>query len=351
MSVQSDILSSRPALNSVLWRHRVLLSIVLIHLAFGLSVSLVLGTPFESGTFRAMRRQLTQLLPLFLIGAIFGRFLWMAVRVRPEKPIHWFLADMRGILFSKDRMANAVTTFLAVAVFTGTFAFIKEMIPHMVPFSWDPAIAEMDRWLHGGQDPWRLLLPVFGSPSATTLLNAAYHLWFLLMYSCVFWAFADTRNMEKSVTFLIAYVLTWAICGNLMATLFSSVGPDYYQAMGFGDTFVPLTERLYALNEVSPVWALEVQELLLDGYLNDGPIKAISAMPSMHVASTVIITLFCFSHKRWLGWVMAGFTVAIMIGSVHLGWHYAIDGYFSVALALAIWALSRALVRRFPPDA
>lgn len=349
MSFQSDIASSgQTALNSVLWRHRVLLSIVLLHLVCGLTISLVLGTPFESGTLRMLRTQLKIMIPLFLVILLFWRFGWTAVRVRPKRPIHWFAADMRRILLDSDRIASGVTAFLCVALFSGTFVFVKDMIPQIMPFSWDPAFAALDRALHGGTDPWRLLLPVFGSPQATSALNAAYHLWFFLMYFCVFWACFDTRNIEKSATFLIAWILAWVLGGNAIALLLSSAGPVYYQVMGFGDTFAAQMDRLHAINEISRVWALDVQDMLLDGYLNDGPVRGISAMPSMHVGSSVVLTLFCFSHRRWLGWLMVAFTATIMIGSVHLAWHYAIDGYLAVAVALGCWALARALIRRFP---
>jgi hypothetical protein len=36
--------------------------------------------------------------------------------------------------------------------------------------------------------------------------------------------------------------------------------------------------------------------------------------------------------------------VLIMIGSVHLGWHYAVDGYASVLTIPLIWKLSGMIV-------
>lgn len=350
MSIQSsEILTRQPVLSGALRRHRLLLALVLLHLVCGIALSLWLGVPFQSGTFSMMRTQLKVLIPLFLILLWFWRFGYMALYIRPERPIQWFITDLKRILLDGDRIATGALAFLCVALFSGTFAFAKDVIPQIAPFSWDPNFAEWDRLLHFGRDPWVLLLPLFGSPIATSALNVVYHFWFFAMYFLVLWACFDIKNIEKSATFLVAHVLCWVIGGNIFATLFSSVGPVFYEAVGFGDTFVPLMDRLYEINDITRVWAIDVQELLLDGYLNDGPIKGISAMPSMHVGSTVIMTLFCFSHKRWLGWVMVAFTVLIMIGSVHLAWHYAIDGYFAVLIALASWAAARALTRRFAP--
>ena len=38
-----------------------------------------------------------------------------------------------------------------------------------------------------------------------------------------------------------------------------------------------------------------------------------------------------------LGWSLSLFAAAIMIGSVHLAWHYAVDGYLAVLMTWGIW--------------
>ena len=71
-------------------------------------------------------------------------------------------------------------------------------------------------------------------------------------------------------------------------------------------------------------------------------------MPSVHVASAVLFVFFGFGISRWLGWVMVGFASAIFLGSILLGWHYAIDGYAGAALAIVMWYAADAIVRRVP---
>ena len=62
-------------------------------------------------------------------------------------------------------------------------------------------------------------------------------------------------------------------------------------------------------------------------------------MPSLHVATSVSFALLCWRVHRGLGtllWLYAG---VFFIGSIHLAWHYAVDGYFAVALTCLIWYL------------
>ena len=74
-------------------------------------------------------------------------------------------------------------------------------------------------------------------------------------------------------------------------------------------------------------------------------------MPSMHLASTFCCVLLGLATRRWLGAVFGVFALLILVGSVHLGWHYAVDGYVAIIATCAIWRavgwlLDRAIVTR-----
>ncbi len=63
----------------------------------------------------------------------------------------------------------------------------------------------------------------------------------------------------------------------------------------------------------------------------------ITAMPSMHIAITTVVALVLVRTRAWLAVVAVPLWLFMMVASVHLGWHYAIDGYASALGAGAIW--------------
>jgi hypothetical protein len=75
-------------------------------------------------------------------------------------------------------------------------------------------------------------------------------------------------------------------------------------------------------------------------------------MPSLHVASAVLLALACGRLNRRLATAMWANAALIWLGSVHLAWHYAIDGVLGGAIALAAWKTADvALAERLPTRA
>ena len=350
MTFLSEHLSPATARPSrALWRNRLLLTVTGMHVIAGLIVSLYLSQSFWSKTGPLMLNAFLMLAILMCTNYVLWRFAVAVFKVRPKKPIQWMINDIRQAFSNRTHVEDALSGFLCIAILIVTFSYLKEVLPLLNYFSWDPVFAEWDRALHGGYDVWVLLQPILGNPYVTTLVNAAYHGWFFVIYVAVCLACLDRSNPMRSMTFLVAFSLCWSVGGNLLATIFASVGPVYYEVFGFGDTFAPQMEFLRQSHEISPVWALEWHQMLLDGYFHDGAIKGISAMPSLHVATSVLIAIYGFSYSRWFGWAATAFAAVILLGSVHLAWHYAVDGYASIALAFALWWVAKKLTARFGP--
>ncbi|RAZ86354.1 phosphatase PAP2 family protein [Cereibacter johrii] len=334
-----DTMPLAAALRHALKVNRWLIALALLEAGSALALSVAYGLPYSNRTFQSMVNLLTVLTPVYLLVLLIWTVAGLALAEPRARPIPRLLQGLRATLGDLPRMASGAVALFSVTFFFSGFTYIKSVIPDVVPFGWDMTLANLDRAIHGGVDAHRLLGPLFDTPLATTAVNAAYHFWFFLLYFFVFVACFTGANPAARQRFLISFPLVWGLGGSLAALVFSSAGPCYYQLVGLGDRFVPLMQKLQTFAETSPVWALDVQAALWVGYNQETAIRGISAFPSMHVASSTLMMLHAFTWRRWAGWLMLGFLGLILVGSVHLGWHYAVDGYAAIALTVAIWAV------------
>jgi hypothetical protein len=261
---------------------------------------------------------------------------------------------------SRDRILLALPILAAWPVLALSFSQIKSLIPAVMPYYLDPLLDTADRAIHFGQEPWALLQPLLGHPTVTYIIDRLYALWFFVMYFGLLLQIASTRDKRLRMHFLLSSILAWLLLGAVAATLLSSAGPCYFGKMiGSPDAYAPLMEYLrgtvqhaelnfFGYRFTPELIAVRVQDLLWDRYQQGdlGIGSGISAAPSLHVASTWLIARMLQTYGRWpavAGW---GFFAVVLIGSVHLGWHYAVDGYIAIAGAWALWRLTGWLLNR-----
>lgn len=249
---------------------------------------------------------------------------------------------MRSMIY-RNRAWLVRCSIMAVLMITvaRTVTSYKTAIPQLVPYWADPYLADADASLFG-TDPWRLTHALIG-PFGTLVIDRIYALWFMVMMVCLGW-FCFTRNPKLQLRGLLTSFLSWSLLGVVSATLFASVGPCYYQVFYGDPRFAGLLVNLNAYGEDNMLLVNNTMKLLLAAYGEDRFGAGISAMPSLHVTIATMCFLACLSYSRhlWLKVVAGLFAAAIMVGSVHLGWHYALDGIVGiVAVALIWWATGR----------
>lgn len=121
------------------------------------------------------------------------------------------------------------------------------------------------------------------------------------------------------------------------------------------EQFVPLMKTLEAQSQyltnvdAGQLWALPTQQYLWDEYIANanGIGSGISAMPSLHVSIAVLMALSIYRLNKTIGYFAYAFAVIIQIGSVHLAWHYAIDGYLATLLTVMLWKIVGWTLRRY----
>jgi len=291
---------------------------------------------------------------LYIVGASLATLVYVVVArgqsIRRKDTWKW----LGSALFSRLKLLSFGVVFVAFSTMMPVFVAFKSSIPLFQPFSWDVAFMAWDRWLHFGYHPHELLQPVLGMPGATKLIDTVYFSWIHVMWFTVVWqAWHGSRATAVRSQFLLSFALCWIVLGSLLATLLSSAGPIYFgDVAGMPDPYGPLMEYLRTTNETHPLRVLRVRDLLWAAYVSPGDsiVAGISAMPSLHIAIAVLMAFLGFSINRWLGWAYTAFAIAIFIGSIHLAWHYAIDGYFSAVAVAAIWWVSGRIVRWWPAD-
>jgi hypothetical protein len=286
-------------------------------------------------------------MPAALFTMLLIRLFQYLFIIKPVSPILALRDDVISLFHSPKPFLNALPVVLVMVMLNKAMLDLKPAIPGINPFSWDMTLAELDRTLHFGVDPWKLLQPFVGYAIPTAILNFAYCFWFLALFTSDYWFAFRREYTELRIRFFLATMMAWWIGGGLMALLFSSAGPAYYSLIGLApDPFEPLMAYLRQVDQIVPIWALDAQKMLWDTFIApQARFLGISAFPSMHNAIAVIIALAGFKIGRGIGWALTVYASLIFLGSIHLGWHYAVDSYAAIALALLAWHVAGALAR------
>ncbi len=271
---------------------------------------------------------------------VLGHFIYHAVHVRPFRPSALFRDIVRDDKLRVQRLLYALVPILLILLFKSAFTALKTAIPYIQPFAHDVVLMEIDRALHFGQHPWEWLQPILGYAPVTSAISLLYKFWFGFIYFFFFWQAFSMTDPVLRMRYLLSYVLSWSLLGSLAAIGLSSAGPCYFGLVTGGpDPYAPLLHYLGEADQSFRNWSLIAQDYLWQNYQSGGVDAAsgISAMPSVHVAIATLQALLGWHISRKMGWLTTAYCAVVMIGSVHLGWHYAIDGYVSILAVVAIW--------------
>lgn len=311
--------------------------LVIAHMAITWGIQASFGLRPSNGVLFLLASRLTLFLPVFFFVILLLQSVQLMMTRHSSDGSAQMWPLIRDYFADRAALSESVVSFGLIVMFMCNFNMFKSMIPQLNPFAWDQALQTLDMVLHGGTAPWQWLWPLLHSPLVIRSLDIAYFIWFMVVYFAVFTAIFGRGDAQKRRAFLIATVLAWTFGGNVLAALFSSAGPVFFQPMGLGTNYAGLTQHLDRIHAAQPLLAFQAKEMLWDGYANGGDIVGISAFPSMHMGAITLVTCYAFSYARWLGWALVGFSAVIFVGSIGLAWHYAADGYVGVAVAYLSW--------------
>ncbi len=334
-----------PGLKAAYWqavqaevhKDRLIYAVIFAHVFAALGLALVLGETrnlvylaYLPIWFRALALVAMLYIALFELPA--------SIRADPARPLAYLTTRLPDLV--NARFAAGVVLILGVVLLQGSFTSVKTMLSDLAPFQWDARLAAADAWVHGGKDPWRWLQPLLGHQLATRAIQITYVGGWIIALCTVPAIIGSSRELAHiRQRFFLTYLFAWIVLGNLVAGLFMSAGPVYFgnvtgDAARFAEQIAYLSfseGRLHSNFDLQRMlWTLHEQ-----GRTELG--SGISAFPSLHVAMATLLALTGWAINRWAGIGGTVFLVVILAGSVHLGWHYAIDGYVSMIAVAAVW--------------
>jgi len=245
------------------------------------------------------------------------------------------------------RLARAASGGLAIALLINLYGSWKRALPDFRPFIWDARLAEVDRLVHFGTDPWRLLHPWLGTPALSLTLDTVYYTWLPVTFATMGWLVWSRREGLRTRA-LLGVVFVWIGLGNILAFVFSSAGPAFYAHVVPGpNPFAPLIQYLDDTVRQVPLYTPGLHQTLWQLHATRATdiYTGISAMPSVHVAWPALCALVGWERNRWLGVLFGGYTLLVLLATVHLAWHYAVDGYLSILAVSAYWWITRRMAR------
>ena len=282
------------------------------------------------------------------------KIVFILIVIHPARPSRYIWTEWRRGPLNTERLMRAIPVFVGFVFFFSTFTSMKQLIPGINPFSWDKQFAALDLVLHFGVDPWRILHAPFSLPLLEKLhhvftyaLNVNYNAWLIAVFAALYWQLFDKSNPVVRMQFFFAFLLTWAINGTLIATIFSSAGPCFLERLTGAEYYVPLMDQLHAANEHFKIFAVSTQDMIWNSASKSESMVGggISAMPSIHVSTALLFWLLARELDAKYQRLFMIFFVLIVIGSVFLAWHYAVDGYLAILTTYALWQLSGWMAR------
>ena len=257
---------------------------------------------------------------------------------------HWLIPFLPIVIWMargpdlQRRFAVAILQLLLCLLFMSFFAITKISLTGAMNFYLDEWLHRADSILHFGQSPVALTHAVLGFIPGYVANYIYITLWIIPATILPVVLSIYDRDASRRVRFLLLYFFVWIGLGNFIALAGMSAGPVFYDRLIGSDTYAYLPDLL-RMAGFQGTQIAELQDKLWALYIQDKAIigSGISAFPSVHVGISAIVGLYLIECNRRLLPLGIAIPVVYLVLSVYTGWHYAIDGYFSIAAVVLVW--------------
>ena len=297
----------------------------------GFAVGIAAGVPhkFAPLTYASM---VAVALPEKVALLLAGIGVWS---LRSPAPLQAFRDNLRKVWFGPHTVAGLLL-FANLLIFMGVFSSLKTMLTDINPFFADRYLADLDRLLHG-QDPWLYAAAVLPARLTPVLEVLYFGAWGLLISGAMLAVLLVPKLREVRSQYVWTSLIIWTLLGNVIAGAAMSAGPVFYERVLGDPRFEGLLAHVVQHSSFQEWGHAYLWKFYLSGEAGAG--AAISAFPSMHLANATLLVLLASRVHRWVMHLAVAYCAMILFGSVYLGWHYAVDGYFSIAATVMIWKM------------
>jgi len=234
--------------------------------------------------------------------------------------------------FKYEKLLNLIKIVILLKITLLIFCNLKQAIPIINPKLFDIELLAIDKVIHFGVNPNIFIVKLLGNDFIAALFDRLYIFWYIIKPLILVY-FAIIANKNSQIRFFTSYFLMWII-GGLSALIIPSLGPIYTHPEWFASLNIP-----FARNLQSMLW--KHYEIIINtpGKYKVFIYEGIAAFPSLHVGVVAIFAFYLWEVNKKIGIVIFAYLAIILFGSVLLGWHYAVDGYFAILLAYILFLI------------
>jgi membrane-associated phospholipid phosphatase len=217
-----------------------------------------------------------------------------------------------------------------------SYGNIKSVVPLLRPgVSYDREMQDIDEWLFFGHDPADLAHSILGAGFQTHVLSVFYVAFIVFLPLSLALSLVFAKNLRGGLFIATALSANWLL-GAATYVLLPAMGPIYAFPAEFAH--LPMTAVTTLQNGL-----LEDRVAFLANPTDPSTGQAIAAFVSLHTSMTVTAALS--AHLLGLGrrlkialWFVVGVTV---VDTVYLGWHYVVDDFGGIAVAISALLVAR----------
>ena len=280
------------------------------------------------------------LAPALYVAAL-STYMWRnGIPVGRERLLLWIVLGLLAV--STTNLAGWVRSvifeWLPLALVLAVYDLLRGHADGLFFSAWYRPQLEADSFLFGGTDPtvW-LQNRLWHGPSDVRWYDyaawAVYVSYFLATYvvAAFLWFFARERFRRY-----VASVALLAMMAFATFALFPAAPPWLASLKG---ELGPTSRLIGPISGHNPFVSFSFEELFQRGWEYSNPVAAV---PSLHAAYTLLVTLFLWRMTRWARPLLALYPLAMAFALVYTAEHYVFDILLGWAYTLvAVWIVSR----------